>query len=94
MNKSLPIFGGIVAILIAGVLVLLLSNSNNNQTSKVAGTVTERCIVTVDGSKYDLTEFRYVHGGGNIFICGSDMTARFNGHHGLDYARLAPYKVS
>lgn len=40
-----------------------------------------RCIVTVRGSLFDVTQFRLIHEGGDIFLCGSDMTAEFNNEH-------------
>lgn len=69
------------------------STSNNSSTNTSNSSDEERCIITVNGSKYDLTEFRKMHEGGDIFVCGTDMTARFRGEHGGDYARLEPYRV-
>ncbi|MFA6004909.1 MAG: hypothetical protein WC775_00290 [Patescibacteria group bacterium] len=44
--------------------------------------VDNRCIVTVRGQQFDITQFRFDHSGGNIFSCGADMTDIFNGEHG------------
>lgn len=41
----------------------------------------EKCIITVEGNKYDVTSFRNQHSGGNIFQCGTDMTTSFFGQH-------------
>lgn len=40
-----------------------------------------RCIVSVQGRSYDVTELRVTHSGGDIFRCGTDMTASFFGQH-------------
>ena len=40
-----------------------------------------RCLITVKGNKYDVTSYRKKHPGGNIFKCGTDMTAEFNDQH-------------
>ena len=40
-----------------------------------------RCIITIDGQKYDVTDFRNQHPGGDIFNCGTDMSAIFHGQH-------------
>lgn len=61
------------------------SKSNINNTG---------CIIIVKGKKYDVEPLRKTHPGGDIFVCGTDMTERFNSQHGNDYARLAPYLVT
>lgn len=43
---------------------------------------TNSCIVTIDGAKYDVTNFKNMHSGGDIFSCGSDMSSLFWGQHG------------
>ncbi len=40
-----------------------------------------RCLIVIDGARYDVTEFRNAHSGGNIFQCNTDMTAIFYGQH-------------
>jgi len=53
-----------------------------------------RCLVTVDGVKYDVTSFRQTHSGGNIFNCGSDMSQTFWGQHGAKIlSQMAKYKI-
>lgn len=47
----------------------------------------ERCIVTLMGKKYDVTDFRELHEGGNLFVCGTDMTEKYIGKHGKDEKR-------
>lgn len=63
-------------------------------TSPPAPTADNRCIIVVSGSRYDVTQFRNMHSGGNIFSCGADMTATFWGQHNqatLD--RMAQYRI-
>ncbi len=40
-----------------------------------------RCIVTIQGKRYDVTQLRTTHSGGDIFACGTDMTNTFFGQH-------------
>ena len=53
-----------------------------------------RCIISIDGSRYDVTVFRNIHSGGNIFQCGADMSAIFHGQHPDSYLqRIAQYRI-
>ncbi len=53
-----------------------------------------KCIVYISGVRYDVTEFRNIHGGGDIFQCGSDMTDNFNSQHPGSYlSQMARYKI-
>lgn len=40
-----------------------------------------QCLIVIDGSRYDVTEFRNRHSGGNIFQCGTDMSQVFWSRH-------------
>ena len=63
-------------------------SKNENESS-------EPCVITVRGEKYDVTEFRNKHKGGNIFKCGEDMTDTFNKQHGEKQLKeLQKYKVN
>jgi hypothetical protein len=43
---------------------------------------------------YDVTAFRSMHSGGNVFTCGADMSAVFWGRHGQSTLnQMARYKV-
>lgn len=55
--------------------------------------VEERCFVKIDGKRYDVSNFRNEHEGGNIFVCGTDMTEQFKDEHKNDFARAAEYEV-
>lgn len=53
------------------------------------------CIIVVDSQKYDVTEFRNIHGGGDIFTCGADMTAIFYSQHDKSYLiKMDRYKIT
>lgn len=43
--------------------------------------VVNRCVIIIDGSKYDVTDFRSIHKGGDIFKCSTDMTQVFYSQH-------------
>ena len=47
----------------------------------------QKCIITLMGKKYDVTDFREIHKGGNLFVCGTDMTEKYIGKHGKDEKR-------
>ena len=47
----------------------------------VAQVTSNKCIITIDGKKYNVTEFRKLHEGGDIFDCGEDNTEKFYSEH-------------
>jgi len=51
------------------------------------------CIVTIAGKRYNVLSLRRTHSGGNIFVCGTDMTRTFNQQHGSDYSLIAKYRI-
>lgn len=51
------------------------------------------CIVTLFGKQYDVTTLRTTHSGGNIFNCGTDMSAVYQGRHGTNMSRMQQYLV-
>jgi hypothetical protein len=54
-----------------------------------------RCIIIIDGGKYDITDFRNIHSGGDIFQCGTDMSSIFHGQHNdSTLLRMQQYRVS
>ena len=63
------------------------------ETKPVANTTSDKCIITIQGGHYDVTEFRYQHPGGNIYKCGTDMTAAFQGKHKGYLPMIAKFKV-
>ena len=53
------------------------------------------CIITVHGTRYNVTEFRTQHSGGDIFTCGADLTAVFDSQHSMrTLQRMAPLAVN
>ncbi len=52
------------------------------------------CIVTISGKKYDVTTLRQTHSGGDIFTCGTDMTAKYQGQHGTNMIKMNKYLIS
>jgi hypothetical protein len=57
-------------------------------------TTDTRCIVLVDGEKFDVSEFRRIHSGGDIFQCGADMSAIFHSQHTQsEFTKLQKYRV-
>lgn len=51
------------------------------------------CLVTISGVQYDVTSLQSPHPGGNIFVCGTDMTTVYIGQHGTSTTRMAPYTI-
>jgi cytochrome b involved in lipid metabolism len=49
-------------------------------TSKPA-TPKPACVVMVSGKKYDVSQLRNTHSGGNVFVCNTDMTNTFFSKH-------------
>ncbi len=53
-----------------------------------------KCIVTLFSKQYDVTPLQTGHSGGNIFTCGTDMTAIYQSQHGTNISRMAQYLVT
>ncbi len=63
-------------------------------TDTPAPTPDTRCIISVDGAAYNVTEFKKEHSGGDVFTCGADMSAIFHGQHDMDILRkMDQYKI-
>ncbi|MDD2823212.1 MAG: hypothetical protein PHQ59_03975 [Candidatus Daviesbacteria bacterium] len=53
-----------------------------------------KCIITVDNTKYDVTQYRTIHSGGDIFKCGTDMTTIFYKRHSAKLLQqMSQYKI-
>jgi len=52
------------------------------------------CIITLFGKQYDVTTLQNTHSGGNIFNCGTDMTASYQSQHGSNVSRMQQYLVT
>jgi hypothetical protein len=52
------------------------------------------CIITLDGSSYNVTSLQRTHSGGDVFNCGSDMSATFWGKHGQGiFNKMQQYRI-
>ncbi len=77
-------------------IVITESPSSQPSVSQTPTTApqSERCIITLDGSKYDITIFQNIHSGGNVFTCGSDQSQLFHDQHPDSFLdKLAKYKI-
>ena len=85
-------------LLVAAISVIVsatgLTKFAANATSVEAAT-SAPCIITISGIQYDVATLAGagVHPGGNVFVCGTDMTALFMSMptHAADIARMTPY---
>lgn len=79
--------------------VAIISPSNGSTVSGSvaisanASDVFSSCVVTIFNKKYDVTSLQSSHPGGNIFVCGTDMTTTYQGMHGNDLGRMTPYAI-
>lgn len=39
------------------------------------------CLITIDSVRYDVTNFRNQHSGGDVFTCGADLSQLFHDRH-------------
>jgi cytochrome b involved in lipid metabolism len=62
-------------------------------TTKTAAAVdtTNRCIITLFGKSYDISNLRSTHSGGDVFTCGADMTSKYQGKHGSSVSMMSRY---
>ena len=59
-----------------------------------AAPVPSACIITLDGASYNVTNLQKTHSGGDIFNCGSDMSATFWGKHGQGiFSKMQQYRI-
>lgn len=49
------------------------------------------CLVTLFGQQFDVTPLRSSHSGGDIFVCGTDMTAKYQNQHGSNLSRMQAF---
>lgn len=83
-NKKFT-FGIIVLAVV--ILIFGIVQGNKEYKEKEGDTASQNigsrevCIITISGSEYDVTDFRYEHDGGDVFKCGEDMTQAFQGKH-------------
>ena len=68
------------------------SNQNQNIPTQIPNA--DRCIITVFGNEYDVTDLQDTHSGGNVFNCGTDMTSVFQSRHGNNTRLIQRYLVN
>lgn len=61
--------------------VLLLPSEEPESTTSYAELHPDACVVTINDAVYDITELVISHTGGDIFLCGTDMTESFYSEH-------------
>jgi len=95
MNKLLPkiiFYGLIIGVAVAGTVLFLRSQPVDNQQLTTSNQQPS-CIITIDGQKYDVESLRFTHTGGDIFQCGTDMSAAFHQKHGDRLQMIQRYLV-
>ncbi|RMD77185.1 hypothetical protein D6810_01680 [Candidatus Dojkabacteria bacterium] len=70
-----------------------INEDNDNLNQSDFGSDNNRCIIIIDQNKYDVSNLKYTHTGGNIFKCGQDMTKEFEQKHRLNLKMIEKYKV-
>lgn len=70
------------------------SSNNKNPIPTTALNNSALCVIVINGQKYDATELRKIHSGGDIFTCGLDMTEIFYSRHDNSYLpKMGKYKL-
>ena len=72
------------------------ASANSTVTASVGqpAPATGGCIITLFGKQYDVASLRSTHPGGDVFACGTDMTAAYQRQHGTDVSRMQAYLVT
>lgn len=53
-----------------------------------------KCIIVIDGGQYDVSVFRNLHLGGDVFACGTDMSTIFHQQHSDRFLnQMQGYKI-
>lgn len=87
-------YGLLVAVIFAGSLVFIkFAGPPPKPLTGAIQATANACIITIDGREYDVTNLRSTHTGGDIFQCGTDMSAVFHGQHGDNLKLIQPYLV-
>ena len=55
--------------------------------------IDEKCVVIIAGQRYDVTELRLTHTGGDVFECGEDLTELFQLNHPGEWELLDPFEI-
>jgi hypothetical protein len=81
---------GIMTVFVFGIVGLGVIKVAGSFSKAQAATA---CIITLFGQQYDVASLQTSHTGGNIFACGTDMTATYQAQHGTNVTRMIPYLV-
>ena len=66
----------------------------STQDTAPAPTSDTRCIIAVDGIRFDISQYRNLHSGGDIFQCGTDMSIIFHDRHPDSFLnKMSQYKI-
>jgi cytochrome b involved in lipid metabolism len=99
--KTISLLSLITALAVIGLILGLntdIKPDNNTAQKQILTSPTindNRCIVTINNQKYDVTALRKTHSGGDIFVCNSDMTTTFFTQHNQNFlnTRMPKYKI-
>jgi hypothetical protein len=69
------------------------SATDGSAIVQAAGDGNGRCVVTVFKRQYDVTALRSTHTGGDIFKCGTDMSAAYQKQHGSSTKMIEKYLI-
>lgn len=72
----------------------LATSTTPASTNTTPATDPNACIITIFGKQYNVASLRNSHPGGDVFVCGADQSAAYQGAHGTSVSRLAPYLVT
>lgn len=99
INKKISI-GIIVLVLVVAIWGIVRGVNSykeenpNGNTVPLAEETSTKCIITIKDSKYDVTEFKNKHTGGDVFKCGEDMTVSFEKRHKGYLPMIEKFKVN
>lgn len=98
MNKLLIkiiFYALIIGVAVAGTVLYLKSQPTSSIADQQPATNNQQpsCIITIDGQKYDVESLRSMHTGGDIFVCGTDMSAAFHRKHDDNLQMIQKYLV-
>jgi len=88
---------GLYKKMLVGIVSVIITSTGLTKFVTTAKSVeaSTPCIITISGIQYDVAPLTVagVHPGGNVFVCGTDMTALFMAMptHAADIARMTPY---
>lgn len=58
-----------------------IQSAPTSAPAQIQSAQSNRCIIIIKGQRYDVTDFRAKHPGGDIFVCGTDITKSFFSQH-------------